>query len=34
MATVEDITERKQAEEKIKIFPDAIASAFDCYPAY
>jgi len=25
-----DITERKQAEEKIKLFSDAIASAFDC----
>jgi PAS domain S-box-containing protein len=26
-----DITERKKAEEKIKIFSDAIASAFDCF---
>jgi len=26
-----DITERKKVEEKIKIFSDAIASAFDCF---
>jgi PAS domain S-box-containing protein len=26
-----DITERKKAEEKIKVFSDAIASAFDCF---
>jgi PAS domain S-box-containing protein len=27
---VQDITERKRAEEKVKIFSDAVASAFDC----
>jgi PAS domain S-box-containing protein len=26
-----DVTERKKAEEKIKIFSDAVASAFDCF---
>jgi PAS domain S-box-containing protein len=30
MAVVADITERKRAEEKIKLFSDAVASAFDC----
>jgi PAS domain S-box-containing protein len=31
VATIKDITERKKAEERIKIFSDAIASAFDYF---
>ena len=30
-AIMRDISERKQAEEKIKIFSDAVASALDCF---
>jgi len=30
-AILMDITERKKAQEKIKLFSDAIASAFDCF---
>jgi PAS domain S-box-containing protein len=31
IAQGQDITERKEAEDKIRVFSDAIASAFDCF---